>query len=690
MMNYYFSGDDSDQEHHHQDQTWSRVEVSLLERHHDRIIFIYDPVSRWIIADIVPDHDNKTVSTFIASFLFKSFSCFGFPDHVDLCNLTTSQHDLITEEYSELVSSVTDLVPELKNCSTKFSSSSSSSFEIPPVPSSDLNTMLLTMRLMKNKAGVSPFETMFRRRAVRCSNITIPRRKLQSSVLNCRHCDESFTSKISFRIHQRRHTEEARLRGRREGEAATDDKTEDDGGEASEKKETDWNDPGKVCSKKRKPGVGRNKLLKRRRLAKLSEKWTASELSTDQHQEEVSERAADAVHELLKATREERMRRGKYLRYTPQLRDEIAEFALNHGPTSAAQHFSHQLSTQISESTVRNFVRDLQTFPRHTRLEIGAHAADHGLEATTRVFSARLGQEVSRSMVKRFRKQFQDTSDTDITGHSAGGGQVYSEEVRQEIGEYAGLHGDQAAARVFTEKLLIPVKVSTVRKFRQQFGHNHQTPHDYVQLSETSSTTIDLLHSSLDVLNQQSCSSYLPGPSSVNSSEVMIKTEQDQKRVGKSKMKREGRKMSRGRYVQYSDELRARIGKFALTHGNTAAIKHFYSELGHEIPESTIRGMKDKYQVTLERSGGDQVTQVGAAPRGRPASLGPLDSLVQDAVLKLEERGEQITTFLVIAAAKQVIMSRHPQLLEDNSVKLNTTWAKSLIRRLGVKNKKSL
>ena len=101
-------------------------------------------------------------------------------------------------------------------------------------------------------------------------------------------------------------------------------------------------------------------------------------------------------------------------------------------------------------------------------------------------------------------------------------------------------------------------------------------------------------------------------------------------------VKKSSKKPSRGRYVQYSDELRAKIGKFALKHGNSAAMKHFYAELGHEIPESTIRGMRDKYQLLVERGAAadtGEVEAVGCGPRGRPTSLGPaLDSLVQEAV----------------------------------------------------------
>ena len=55
------------------------------------------------------------------------------------------------------------------------------------------------------------------------------------------------------------------------------------------------------------------------------------------------------------------------------------------------------------------------------------------------------------------------------------------------------------------------------------------------------------------------------------------------------------KKYTRGSYVHYSAEMRAKIGKFAAKHGNVAAIRHFSEELGQTISESTIRAMKDKY-----------------------------------------------------------------------------------------------
>jgi hypothetical protein len=52
----------------------------------------------------------------------------------------------------------------------------------------------------------------------------------------------------------------------------------------------------------------------------------------------------------------------------------------------------------------------------------------------------------------------------------------------------------------------------------------------------------------------------------------------------------------RGKYVQYTAELRAEIGRYASQHGSAAAVKHFSNSLGREISESTVRGMRDKYR----------------------------------------------------------------------------------------------
>ena len=683
-----------------------------------QLVTITDPVSRWIVAETVPVGSDN-IPKFISNFMFKTFCCFGFPK-VELLNFNSIQYELIVQEYNEIAAQAADLVPDLKTLQADISLKSDledslrdqdiANHLINPSDVS-ISLWLLRLRLQATEAGLTPFQAMFSRPIVERSaaspgDLKQTRRKLQSSVLHCRHCEESFTSKISFRIHQRRHTEEARLRGQREGELPVTDNPEEEGGK--EEKDNVKKSPAKLRK------FGRGKLQKRRRLAKLAEKWSNEDEELDEgYKQEVSESAARAVQVLLKATREERQKRGKYLRYSPELRDEIAEFAVQHGQAAAAQHYSDRLNMVVAESSVRNFVRVFQRFPQQLRYEIGQHASQHGLESTAKFYSGRLGQEVSRGMVRRFRKQFAhiDGRPVEVGGKS---GQVYSQELREEIGRYAGIHGVEAAVQVYSDKLLSSVKPSTVRKFRQLYGDTGPENLSYIQLSETSSTTIDLLHSSLDVLNQNSAT-YIPNYSTnpnifvqtsypslhlADTERTATVTGQPEQVVASgsstgltaakkpSKVKKENKKISRGRYVQYSDELRAKIGKFALKHGNASAMKHFYTELGHEIPESTIRGMRDKYQLMVEKKG-EGVSKVGCGPRGRPASLGNHDVLVQEAVKKLKEKGEKINAFVVIAVAKQVIMQSDPSVLHEfgGQVKLNTTWAKSMLRRLGIKSK---
>ena len=52
----------------------------------------------------------------------------------------------------------------------------------------------------------------------------------------------------------------------------------------------------------------------------------------------------------------------------------------------------------------------------------------------------------------------------------------------------------------------------------------------------------------------------------------------------------------RKRYGDYSSETRAKIAKYAIQNGNTAAARHFSNALDMNISESTVRGMKSAYE----------------------------------------------------------------------------------------------
>ena len=60
--------------------------------------------------------------------------------------------------------------------------------------------------------------------------------------------------------------------------------------------------------------------------------------------------------------------------------------------------------------------------------------------------------------------------------------------------------------------------------------------------------------------------------------------------------------VTRGKYVQYTAELRAQIGRYAARHGNAAAVRHFTHLLARDISESSVRGMRDKFLGKYSRN----------------------------------------------------------------------------------------
>lgn len=54
-------------------------------------------------------------------------------------------------------------------------------------------------------------------------------------------------------------------------------------------------------------------------------------------------------------------------------------------------------------------------------------------------------------------------------------------------------------------------------------------------------------------------------------------------------------KQTRGKYKEYTDEDRAKVGKYASEHGNERAIRHFRDK----IPGLSVRNFKKKYREKL-------------------------------------------------------------------------------------------
>ena len=53
-------------------------------------------------------------------------------------------------------------------------------------------------------------------------------------------------------------------------------------------------------------------------------------------------------------------------------------------------------------------------------------------------------------------------------------------------------------------------------------------------------------------------------------------------------------------YRKYTAQERYNIGKYSAEFGNTAAVRHFKLKGLNELNESTLRGLKNKYQVEIK------------------------------------------------------------------------------------------
>ena len=86
-------------------------------------------------------------------------------------------------------------------------------------------------------------------------------------------------------------------------------------------------------------------------------------------------------------------------------------------------------------------------------------------------------------------------------------------------------------------------------------------------------------------------------------------------------------------YFRWTDKDRYSISKYALEHGNTAAVRKFNSKFSH-LNESTVRSFKKKVEdeikkASKERKESKQQISLYSSPTSRPFLLGDLDRMVQ-------------------------------------------------------------
>ena len=121
----------------------------------------------------------------------------------------------------------------------------------------------------------------------------------------------------------------------------------------------------------------------------------------------------------------------------------------------------------------------------------------------------------------------------------------------------------------------------------------------------------------------------------------------------------------RGSYATTSEELKAKVAKYAAENGVSASLRHFKSAQELDLKESTVRGWVTTYQNRLD----------SLCKEGKPLTVSVLSEKSRDRPLLIRsELEEQVKSFVgqlrsswavVRAAARGIILAKDANLLEE-------------------------
>ena len=502
------------------------------------VLTIRDPSSRWIVARMFDLSSHSDLLSALANFIFSSLCQYGFA-RCRVCLRGESEYeavkDIVAARIEALASSlapaeklalsVDDILEHSAEdgCCERLSETLS---RLVGDCSSDWDSMLdswlFSQRTNVQSSGRTPFSILFNRDPLgifgnarnRDMELVEPepcfpyhqttRRTLKSSRLQCRHCDDVFTSRVSFKLHQKRHIEEAMRVGAMKGEKACriSEGAGDEGGiDADPQSEDQEEDQLFVCQSRKskrwerkrprafdphtriaklKASEGRASNRRRRnRVGKNGAGNVEEDCDDPDEVNGVAESTVSIMKELLEATKEARSKRGKYAKFSLELQDEIAAFAIRHGvaPTLAyyGRRFEHNT---LTEGSIRNFVRAHKRFPPSLKENIGKIAYQYGSEKALEIFRKKrtdLGDGLNAVAVRKFRRYFLNKNpnlvDNDASSsandNNDGCLAIFGEPLRDEIGHFAFQFGNVPAVEKFSARLQFPMQESTVRKFKR-------------------------------------------------------------------------------------------------------------------------------------------------------------------------------------------------------------------------------
>ena len=153
-----------------------------------------------------------------------------------------------------------------------------------------------------------------------------------------------------------------------------------------------------------------------------------------------------------------------------------------------------------------------------------------------------------------------------------------------------------------------------------------------------------------------------------------------------------GRKRKRASTAWYDADVKTKMAKHALIFGNKSAVEKFSKELGHRVPEATVRNYKRNLQAQLkEGKNMEDISVMATSSPGRPLLLPkPLDDLTKQLVFSLHVSGSPISADIILAAAEGIVRHRNPSLLQAYSgqISLTKTWARLFLARIGYVKRK--
>ena len=133
----------------------------------------------------------------------------------------------------------------------------------------------------------------------------------------------------------------------------------------------------------------------------------------------------------------------------------------------------------------------------------------------------------------------------------------------------------------------------------------------------------------------------------------------------------------------YTEQDRAKIGKYAAENGNKLARRKF-AEAFPNLKESSVRNFKKLYLQKLDAKRNEQsITSLAVKARGRPPILGDLDDKLVNVLLAIRRKGGTITCHVVRATATALLKVNPSQAARLCTFDMPRTWIVSINKRIG-------